>query len=75
MMRRNTPPPTTAIAAVEAEVKRTLAEHHVCNNNALLQADLFARFRDRGDAAACDPHDRGRCYGPELFFDPTREVR
>lgn len=64
-----------AIAEVDAEVKKTFSEHHVCNNNALLQMDLFARFRDRKDAAACDPHDRALCYGPKLFFNPKKEVR
>jgi len=60
---------------VDAEVKKTLAEHHVCNNNAELQADLFVRFRDHDDAHACDPHDRALCYGPKLFYSPAREVR
>lgn len=64
-----------AVAEVDAEVKKTFAEHHVCNNNALLQMDLFARFRDHKDAAACDPHDRALCYGPKLFFNPKKEVR
>lgn len=64
-----------AIAEVDAEVKRTFSEHHVCNNNALLQMDLFARFRDHEDATACDPHDRALCYGPKLFFNPKKEVR
>lgn len=62
-------------AEVDAEVKRAFAEHHVCNNNAMLQADLFARFRDRHDATACDAHDRALCYGPKLFFNPKKEVR
>lgn len=64
-----------AAATVEAEVKTTFAENHVCNNNALLQMDLFARFRDGGDATACNPHDAALCYGPKLLFDPAREVR
>jgi hypothetical protein len=63
-----------AAADVEAEVKALYSEHHVCNNNAELQFDLFRRFRDAGDAKACDPHDRALCYGPKLFFSPKREI-
>lgn len=62
-------------ADVEAAVKSVYAEHHVCNNNAELQFDLFRRFRDGGDAKACDPHDKALCYGPKLFFNPKREYR
>lgn len=64
-----------AVADVDAQVRQTFAEHHVCNNDALLQMDLFARFRDHGDATACNAHNRALCYGPKLFFEPKKEAR
>lgn len=59
---------------VQAQVEKTFADQHVCNNNALLQADLFARFRDHKDASACSAQSK-LCSGPKIFFDPKREIR
>ena len=59
---------------VQAQVEKTFAGQHVCNNNALLQADLFARFRDRKDASACSAESK-LCSGPKIFFDPKSEIR
>lgn len=58
---------------VQAQVEKTFAGQHVCNNNALLQADLFARFRDHKDASACSAQSK-LCSGPKIFFDPNREI-
>lgn len=60
---------------VEAQVKKLYFDHHVCNNSALMQADLFARFRDHDDATACDAASKTFCAGPKLFFNPKKEVR
>jgi hypothetical protein len=59
---------------VQAQIAKTFGDQHVCNNNALLQADLFARFRDRKDASACSAAS-ALCSGPKIFFDPKNEVR
>jgi hypothetical protein len=61
-------------ADVEKQVKELYSEHHLCNNNAVMQADLFTRFRDHEDATACDPHDKKFCYGPKVFFNPAKEI-
>lgn len=76
-VREDISPAELARAAtdIEREVKELYADHHLCNNNALLQSDLFARFRDERDAAACNPHDAKLCYGPKLFFNPAKEAR
>jgi hypothetical protein len=58
---------------VQAQVQKTFADQHVCNNVAVLQADLFARFRDHKDASACSASSK-LCSGPKIFFDPKREI-
>lgn len=65
---------TRALGDIESQVKKLYSDHHLCNNNAELQADLFVRFRDHKDAKACDPHNRDLCYGPKLFFNPAKEI-
>lgn len=60
---------------VETTVQQTMAGKHVCNNDALLQADLFASFRDNKTAPTCNPHDANRCAFPKLFFRPAAEVQ
>jgi hypothetical protein len=62
-------------ADVETAVKSTLSGKHVCNNDALLQADLFTHFRDTKEVTACNPHDANRCQFPSLFFRPAVEVK
>jgi hypothetical protein len=62
-----------AASAFEKQVRDTYAAKHVCNNNALLQADLFDRFRDHHDAAACSSKNP-LCFGPKMFFNPAKEV-
>ncbi|GAB5541591.1 MAG: hypothetical protein SangKO_013510 [Sandaracinaceae bacterium] len=59
-----------ALAAVAAATSETLADYHVCNNDALLQAELFARFRDEGVVSACEGSS-SLCAGPAWLYDPA----
>jgi hypothetical protein len=47
----------------------TLSGYHVCNNNAALQEQLFATFRDTGKVVACS-NTSDLCKGPRWFYTP-----
>lgn len=58
-----------ALETVLAQVGETLAGYHVCNNDAMLQAQLVAGFENGDGAVACDA-TTPTCSGPLWFYDP-----
>jgi hypothetical protein len=58
-----------ALGKVIAAAKETLADYHVCNNDAELQATLFDGFRKTGAVTACDGSG-ATCHGPKWFYAP-----
>ncbi len=58
-----------ALSKIIAAANETLADYHVCNNDAELQADLFTRFQTDSKAGACDA-DSDLCVGPKWFYTP-----
>jgi hypothetical protein len=46
-----------------------LSAYHVCNNDAKLEAALFAQFTTNGTAPACDSTS-DVCKGPAFFYQP-----
>jgi len=63
-----------ASVKVAKDVKETFEAHHVCNNDAALQVDLWKRFKASRDARACDPKAKAFCSGPKLYFNPNKEL-
>lgn len=59
-----------ALAAVAEATSETLADYHVCNNDAALQADLFDRFAAGERAATCDAAS-ALCRSPRWFYAPA----
>ena len=59
-----------ALGVLAESSRATLADYHVCNNDAMLQADLFERFR-AGDVSGCDGGS-SLCAGPSWLYDPAR---
>jgi hypothetical protein len=59
-----------AASALSGELSSTLAGYHVCNNDAMLQANLFASFQQNGSVAACDK-TASVCSGPAFFYNPA----
>lgn len=59
-----------ALQNVLASTTKTLADYHVCNNDAKLQAGLFRAFASARTLTACDRSDVV-CKGPAWFYDPT----
>lgn len=60
---------TEALQSVLQGAQRTLESYHVCNNDAKLQADLFASFGGASPLAACNQNS-DTCKGPMWFYDP-----
>ena len=58
-----------ALEAVIAATQDTLADYHVCNNDAVLQAELVASFDDTGKVTGCDAAVAA-CRGPLWFYNP-----
>ncbi len=58
-----------AMATLAAESKQELGAFHVCNNDAELQADLFATFAASGKIRECDS-GAPMCHGPAWFYAP-----
>ena len=58
-----------AASAVSGDLASVLAGYHVCNNDAMLQANLFLGFQSNGSIAACDPTS-DVCKGPQFFYNP-----
>ena len=58
-----------ALAAVIAATSDSLKDYHVCNNDAVLQAELVASFDETGKVVACDAAVDA-CRGPLWFYVP-----
>lgn len=58
-----------AIAHIAETSKQQLADYHVCNNDAQLQAELFTTFATTGKVHACDATS-ALCHGPAWFYTP-----
>lgn len=58
-----------ALAAIIAATSETLADYHVCNNDAVLQAGLIDGFSASGEVYACDATSAA-CKGPLWFYEP-----
>ena len=58
-----------ALAKIVAAAQETLADYHVCNNDAELQATLFDGFRKNAQVTACDGSS-DLCRGPKWFYAP-----
>jgi hypothetical protein len=58
-----------AAGVVVARLGDTLAGYHVCNNDAMLQAELFASYGRTGVVAACDKAS-AVCHTPRWLYNP-----
>lgn len=58
-----------ALAEIARSTSTTLAQYHVCNNNAALQAELVERFKSKSVVEACSP-ESALCRGPKWFYNP-----
>jgi len=63
-----------ALATVVAVTSDVLADYHVCNDDALLQAGLWDAYVSTGTVSACDP-GAALCSGPEWFLPCTEDDR
>jgi hypothetical protein len=59
----------TALQKIIADAQEALADYHVCNNDAELEATLFDDFGKTGQATACNG-DSTLCHGPKWFYKP-----
>jgi len=60
---------TEATSTVVDRLGGTLAGYHVCNNDAMLQTELFTAFARTGVVAACDKTS-ALCQGPRWLYAP-----
>jgi hypothetical protein len=60
---------TQATQTVASSLGQTLASYHVCNNDAMLEAQLFSSFVSTGNVVACD-NTTPTCQGPAWFYNP-----
>jgi hypothetical protein len=58
-----------ALDAVAAVTQDTLADYHVCNNDAMLQAILWDGYKLTGKVTACDGSN-DVCAGPKWLYSP-----
>jgi hypothetical protein len=58
-----------ALESIIAAAQETLADYHVCNNDAALQTKLFDDYTASGNVPACDGGD-ALCAGPMWFYEP-----
>lgn len=58
-----------ALDAVAAVTQNTLADYHVCNNDAMLQAILWDNYKSSGVVSACDGSN-AVCSGPKWLYSP-----
>jgi hypothetical protein len=56
-------------AAIQSALSATLAQYHVCNNDAFLQAQLVGTFQASRVVRACD-NSTDACRGPRWFYEP-----
>ncbi|MFK7823734.1 MAG: hypothetical protein AB8G05_06245 [Oligoflexales bacterium] len=47
-----------------------LDSYHVCNNDAMLQANLIEEFVTKGKVVACGGDSNAVCRGPKVFYEP-----
>jgi hypothetical protein len=57
------------LRSAAAGILPDLSKFHVCNNDAKLEAALFAQFTTDGSAPACDSTG-DTCRGPAFFYNP-----
>ncbi len=55
--------------AITRALSTTLAQYHVCNNDAFLQAQLFGVFQAEHVVRACD-NTSAACRSPRWFYTP-----
>jgi hypothetical protein len=60
---------TQAAQSVLASTQEQLSSYHVCNNDAMLEANLFSTFASTGNVVACD-NTTPICQGPAWFYNP-----
>jgi hypothetical protein len=58
-----------AATQVLGQLGQTLAGYHVCNNDAMLQSNLFATYAAGSGVVACDS-TTSVCAGPSFFYNP-----
>jgi hypothetical protein len=58
-----------AVQHLADQAQKKLADYHVCNNDAVLQADLWQSFKTSGQAGTCDPSSPV-CAGPKWLYTP-----
>lgn len=58
-----------AFQALLMQTQEALADYHVCNNDATLQAGLFDAFKTTGKVTACDMAS-AVCHSPTWFYNP-----
>ena len=58
-----------ALEAIIAAANETLADYHVCNNDAMLQAELIQSYASDKTVGACEPTSP-LCQGPAWFYQP-----
>jgi len=61
-----------ALQIVASTTGDRLSSYHVCNNDAVLQAHLFAEYASNGAIAACDAASPV-CSGPRWYYTPATE--
>jgi hypothetical protein len=60
---------TQAAQTVLASTQSQLSSYHVCNNDAMLEANLFSTYASTGSVVACD-NTTPTCQGPAWFYNP-----
>ncbi len=58
-----------ALTTLLEQTQEVLSGYHVCNNDALLQANMFEEFAASGDIVACD-NTTAVCQGPLWLYEP-----
>ncbi|HTQ46761.1 MAG TPA: hypothetical protein VMI75_28600 [Polyangiaceae bacterium] len=61
-----------AASQVLGQLGQTLAGYHVCNNDAMLQANLFTSYVAGSGVVACDS-TTSVCAGPSFFYNPSAQ--
>ncbi len=60
----------SALQEIITAAQETLADYHVCNNDARLEAGLIEAYGQSGQVGACDGQD-AICHGPLWFYNPA----
>jgi hypothetical protein len=59
-----------ALQQLAGDLQNTLADYHLCNNDAKLQVELFQGFEQSRSVKTCDKTNP-ICSGPLWFYEPT----